>query len=182
MFNNLISGDVINLPGMRSQLLVLKTRGEGDKLKHLGQICGCGKHVHGFPYLYQWNDTLQLPSNANDAVIGFWNEAQVEKGAAIVLAEKFATLALNDDQPSNLDLDKLLSDNPDFLKAIEVASYSGANLGVTVVAMLRALGGTVSDEQAKLVAGAVGTYANVSVSKHLSSASEFLASLSGIHR
>jgi hypothetical protein len=178
MFNDLTPGDVISQPGAIFRLLVLKTRGESGKWKHLGRICG--NHVHGIPHLFQWSDEENVPINTGDYMIINWKNLQVDKGAAEVLAKKFEDLAVNDDCPIDEKEGLALTNNPNFLKAIEIAHYSNADLGVTIVAMVRALGGTLNDEQAALVDMAMEVHARISYSDHMSSMSDLFGAISGV--
>jgi hypothetical protein len=163
MFNNLAAGDLITSPAVKGQLIVLKTRGERGEWKHLGKICGCGNHVDGIPYLFQWNDEKARPSDKNGKeILVAWVSAQVDKDALPALAKKFEGLAVNDDTPNYEVLINSLMQNLSFKRAIELGHYSNADFGVTVVTMIRAVGGTLSDEQAALIASMMDTHAVVS--------------------
>lgn len=180
MFTNLKAGDVIATPGMTSQFLVLKTQGEGGTWKHFGQICGCGNHVRGIPRLFQWSDERDAPVDKAGNVLDIWHGALVDKDVSGALAKKFEGLAVDDDSPSDAEVMLIFKNNPNFLKAVEIGHYSNAEIGVTIVAMIRALGGTLSDEQASLVAATMRAYGKVSLSSHLSTLSELFGTLSGV--
>lgn len=180
LFDNLVAGDAISIRGMKSEFLVLKTRGDSGEWKHLGQICSCGNHVQGIPRLFRWS--VDMPVDKDGNILDIWHDPQVTKEAKVDLAKKFADLVVNDDLPSDEELRRIFKDNPDFLKAVELGHYSNAGLGVTVVAMIRTLGGTLSDEQAALLAATVETHAKVSSSAHMASMSILLGALSGIER
>lgn len=180
LFDNLVAGDAISMPGMKSEFLVLKTRGNSGEWKHFGQICNCGNHVQGIPRLFRWS--VDMPVDADGNIFDIWHDPQVTKEARVDLAKKFEGLVVNDDGPSDGEMNRIFKENPDFLKAVELAHYSGAKLGVTVVAMIRTLGGTLSNEQASLLAATVETYAKVSSSVHMHSMSALLGALSGVKR
>lgn len=182
LFNGLSQGDVINIPGTISQLVVLKTRGEGGAWKHLGQVCSCGNHVRGVSRLFKWDDDKQMPVDKDGGVLDILQDVQVDKEASVDLAKKFEMLAVNDDAPSDDEVTAIFNSNPDFLKAIEIGHYSNADIGVTTVAMVRALGGTLSEEQAKLIAAVMKTNATVSGSVRMVSLSQLLHALSGFDR
>jgi hypothetical protein len=183
MFNNLAAGDVISICGMKSEFLVLKTRGEGGEWKHLGQICDCGNHVHGISRLFRWSDEKRMPVDKDGNILNIWHSPQVTKEVSVPLAKKFEGLAVDDDLPGNEEIDRFFNENPDFCKAVGLGLYSHAGLGVTVVAMIRALGGALSNEQAALVAVAAEIHAQVSSpSAHMSSMSMLLGALSDTKR
>jgi hypothetical protein len=149
VFNKLAPGDVINKPdGSGWPLLVLSAK-EGGK-KHMGTICGCGKHVNGIPDLFFWDDVMGYPITTAKGAIPSWGDLEILKGEKIDLANKFSTLAINgvfSEAIKHFD-----AKDPRVVTATKILAFSNTDeFASEIIIAMRAIDISVTDEQAAIM-------------------------------
>lgn len=149
-FTNRQPGDVIQPLG-NSKFVVLRNGPEDNKI--LGQICGCGQHVILLPFYVKWSEEEFAPVTLKGRpVFPTWKGVSIDKGARPDLATKYQHVLVDDDftHPSMEErVEKFIEDNTEKVEeAIETFGRMEADDSVKMIGMLRALGITISDEQA----------------------------------
>ncbi len=149
-FNNLVQGDIITKSGdSKTKLLVLSTRPDG--WKQLGEICPeHGDHVKGYPLLFKWSTELSVPVNCDNKPYQWWTPLSISvlKEEACALAREFSILPVEDDFMSALEA--LSEGNPKLKLVAKLMQGANTDDSITAVAALRAIGATISDEQAAM--------------------------------
>lgn len=156
VFNDLQPGDTISQLGARTELVVLRVTEDGRKF--LGVLnYGHGSYpIKTLPHYLTWDDTAERPVSVDGyGHMKNWKNISVAKGTNPATAAEYGSLPVVDDFISKKIADKFDIKPDDVQKAkldkvCNILSCSGASESVNMIAILRALGVQISEEQAFL--------------------------------